>query len=106
MYSQALDIYIAPLPLISSSKSVLKEYGAVIDGMCENWHHIIMIILDWTSVKTVTNSLHFIFSKIFLNNFYLVLMENESIEVEHIWMKCQKSPERAQSPTKLGCDLW
>ena len=59
MYSQSLDIYIAPL--ISSSKSVMnlhmyKEYGAVIDGMCENWHHISVIIQDWTSVETLKNS--------------------------------------------------
>ena len=33
-------------------------------------------------------------------------MENESIGVEHIQMKCQKSPERALSPTKLGYELW
>ena len=44
-----------------SYKSIYKEYGAVVDGMCENWHHITMIKLDWTFVKTIKNSLHFIF---------------------------------------------
>ena len=40
-----------------SYKYIYKEYGAVFDdGMCENWHHITMIILDWTSVKTIKNS--------------------------------------------------
>ena len=42
-----------------------------------------MIKLDWTSVKTIKNSLHFIFF-FFFNNFYLVPMENESIGEEHI----------------------
>ena len=52
MYSQSLDIYIAPL--ISSLNSVLNiyKYGMVIDGVCENWHQLTMIILGWTSVKT------------------------------------------------------
>ena len=36
------------------------------------------IILDWTFVQTIKNSLHFIF----FHNFYLVPMENESIGEE------------------------
>ena len=89
MYSQAFDIYIDPL--ISSSKSVLKLYiknmgrslmGCVkIDITLLYYDHI---ILDWTSVKTIKNSLHLTFFLILSNNFYLVLMENESIGVEHI----------------------
>ena len=49
MYSQSLDIYVAPL--ISSSNSVMnlyKEYGVVIDGVSQNLHQVTMIILDWT----------------------------------------------------------
>ena len=38
------------------STYMYKEYGAVIDGMCENWHHMSVIILDWTSVETLKNS--------------------------------------------------
>ena len=64
MYSQSLDIYIAPL--ISTSNSVMniyKKYGVVIDGVCENWHQLTMIILGWTSVKTKQKKFnwHFIF---------------------------------------------
>ena len=57
MYSQSLD-YIAPIDFIVqiSLESIYKEYGAVIDGMCENWYHITVIILDWTSVETLKNS--------------------------------------------------
>ena len=52
-----------------SFKSIYKEHGAVIDGMYENWHHITTIILDWTSVKTIKNSLHFIYFFNFIKQF-------------------------------------
>ena len=73
-----------PIDFIVQISFKFTVYIKFIDGMRENWHHITMIIWDWTSVKTIKNSLHFIFFKILLNNFYLVLMENESIGVEHL----------------------
>ena len=82
MYSQSLDIFIAPL--ISSPNSVMntyKKYGVVIDGVRENWHQLTMIILGWTSVKT-KKKFHWHFIS-FFNNFYFVPMKNESIGEEH-----------------------
>ena len=35
--------------------NLYKEYGVVTDGVCENYHQVIMIILDRTSVKTKQN---------------------------------------------------
>ena len=85
----ALNVLIVPWHLYRpidfivqiSYESIYKEYGAIIDGMCEHWQHITVIILDWTSVETIKNSLHLFF---FFNNFYLVPMENESL-VRHIF---------------------
>ena len=45
--------------IVQISYESIYKYGAVIDGMCENLHHItviIPIILDWTSVETLKNS--------------------------------------------------
>ena len=60
--------------------NLYKEYGVVIDGVCDNWHQVTLIILDWASVKTPKTSLahHF-----FFNNFYFVAKKNESIDEEH-----------------------
>ena len=61
--------------------NIYKKYGVVIDGVCENWHKLTMIILGLTSVKTpkkIPLALHF-----FFNNFYFVTMKNESIGEEH-----------------------
>ena len=64
--------------------NIYKKYGVVIDGVCENWHQLTMIILGWTSVKKnekkkkMPLALHF-----FFNNFYFVPMKNESIGEEH-----------------------
>ena len=65
----ALNVLIVPWHLYRpidfiiqlSYESIYKEYGVVIDGMCEHWHHITVIILDWTSVETIKNSLHLFF---------------------------------------------
>ena len=35
-----------------SYEYIYKKYGVVIDGVCENWHQLTMIILGWTYVKT------------------------------------------------------
>ena len=82
--SKSLDIHI--VQLISSSKSIMtyesiyKEYGTVIDGMCENltshyYDHTIMNFC-WTKKKLIALHFFFIF---FFNIFYLVQMKNKSL---------------------------
>ena len=80
--------------------NIYQKYGVVIDGVCENWHQLTMIILGWTSVKTKQKK-NSIGTSFFFNNFYFVPMKNESIGEE-----LKSNVKTHQYMQKSACDLW